>query len=31
MCLFAFKQTVPLLLEQDDVIIDEGALKMDFA
>jgi len=31
MYLFTFKQIVPRLIEQDDVIIYEGVLKMDLA
>jgi len=31
MCLFMFKQIVPRLIEQDDVINYERALKMDLA
>jgi len=31
LCLFTFKQIVPWLIEQDDVISNEGALKMDRA
>jgi len=31
MCLLTFKQTVPRLIEQDDVISYEGALEMDLA
>jgi len=31
LCLFTFKQIVPRLIEKDDVISCEGALKMDLA
>jgi len=31
MCLFTFKQIVPLLMEQDEVITYEEALKVDLA
>jgi len=31
MCLFTFKQIVSRLIEQDDLISYEGALKTDFA
>jgi len=31
MLLFTFKQTVPLLIEQDDVISYDVSLKMDLA
>jgi len=31
MCLFTFRQIVPRLIEQDDVISYEVALKMDLA
>jgi len=31
MCLFTFKQIVPRLMGQDDVISYEGTLKMDLA
>jgi len=30
-CLFTFKQIVTRLIEQDDVISYEGAMKMDLA